>query len=347
MQWIGSTYSPIGLDCGSRFIKAAQIQYTRGKPRVCATASIQRMSEQLDVAEVNRISDVLYRQGFVGTRIAMAVPPAKILTSILELPPRTTNSPFDQLARVEFARHQKCEPNTFEMSWWELPHASRVAKTTSVMAVGCRYTDADAILDPFDAVGLDVLKLDSSSVATARACSNVLARQGGISAILDLGWRSASLVILHDQTIVYDRPLGEAGIEQLYKDLSSSLGVKFDVIDVLISQQTKLSSENDGDMQAQREITRAIDNHFAMLLKDLELSFSYAANQYASTNIDRLLLMGGGASIPGLVKNWSENLGMKVEIVHLADLMPCVKGMASSERSSMTTALGLAMGGTA
>lgn len=342
MRWLIPKYSPIGLDAGSRFIKAAQIQYTRGQPRISAVAAIQRLSDQLDTNEVRRISDILYRQGFVGNQIRMAVPPAKILTSMLELPPRTANSPFDQLARVEFSRHQKCEPDTFEMAWWELPQASRVAKTTSVMAVGCRYSDADAILDPFDAAALDVLALDSSSLAAARACAQVLGGQGGISAILDLGWRSASLVILHDQSIIYDRPLGEAGIEQLYKELSASLGVKFDVIDVVISEPL---SKNENASDAHREIARAIDNHFTTLLKDLELSFSYAANQYASATVDRLLLIGGGAAIPGLAENWTKHLGIKVQVVRPADVIAFAEGVATHDQSSMTTALGLAMGG--
>jgi Tfp pilus assembly PilM family ATPase len=345
MRWLGLSHSPIGLDAGSRFIKAAQIQYTRGQPRISATASIQRLSDQLDIAEVRRIGDILYRQGFTGTQIRMAVPPAKMLTSILELPPRTANSPFDQLARVEFSRHQKCEPDAFEMAWWELPQASRVSKTTSVMAVGCRYTDANSILDPFDTVGLDVLSLDSGSLAAARACANVLGGQGGISAILDLGWRSASLVILHDQTIIYDRPLGEAGIEQLYKDLSQSLGIKFDVIDVVISQTACQNPLNETSSDAHREIARAIDGHFSTLLKDLELSFSYAANHYASSTVDRLLLIGGGASIPGLVESWTQHLGIKVQVVRAADVIAYADGVQNRDQSSMTTALGLAMGG--
>ncbi|HWB52845.1 MAG TPA: pilus assembly protein PilM, partial [Tepidisphaeraceae bacterium] len=308
-------------------------------------ASIQRLSEQLDAAEVRRIGDILYRQAFNGNQIRMAVPPSKMLTSILELPPRTANSPFDQLARAEFARHQKCDADALEMAWWELPQASRVAKTTSVMAIGCRYTDADLLLAPFEDVGLDVLTLDSGSCAAARACSNVMGGQSGISAILDLGWRSASLVILHDQTIIYDRPLGEAGIEQLYKDLSKSLGIKYDVIDVLISQAASPTAVAESGTEARREIAQAVESHFSTLLKDLELSFSYAVNQYASSAVNRLLLIGGGASIPGLADNWTQQLGIKVQVVHPADIVAYAEGVFSKDQSAMTTAVGLAMGG--
>lgn len=344
MSWVGSSYSPIGLDVGSRYVKAAQIKHVRGEGRIAATACIQRLNEQFDEAEIKRVGEILHRQGFAGTEIRMAVPPAKMLTSILELPPRTAGAPFDQLARAEFSRHQKCEPNAFEMAWWELPQAARVAKTTSVMAVGCRYTDAESILVPFENVGLDILCLDSGSCASARACAKVVNEQGVISAILDLGWRSASLIILHGETIIYDRPLGEAGIEQLYKDLSQSLGIGFDVIDVLIAEHgcTAPSEENASDTQ--REISQAINAHFATLLKDLELSFSYAANQYGGTGVNRLLLIGGGASIPGLAENWGSHLSTKVQVVRPVDVMAYADGVPSKDQSNMTTALGLAMG---
>jgi Tfp pilus assembly PilM family ATPase len=344
MRWIAPTHSAIGLDIGSRFIKAAQLRYTRGQPRIAAVASIQRLGEQLDATEVRRVGDILYRQGFAGNQIRMAVPPAKMLTSILELPPRTASSPFDQLARAEFARHQKCDPGALEMAWWELPQGSRVAKTTSVMAVWCRYTDADSLLIPFEDVGLDVLCLDSGSCAAARACANVLGGLTGISAILDLGWRSASLVILHDQTIIYDRPLGEAGIEQLYKDLAKSLGIQYDVLDILIAQPISSTSAPDASSTARHEIVHAVDTHFSTLLKDLELSFSYAANQYASSAVNRLLLIGGGASIPSLAENWTQHLGIKVQVVRPADIFAYAEGVSNKDQSAMTTAIGLAMG---
>ena len=343
MSWIGTKLSAIGLDAGSKSIKAVQLKYVKGQPRIAASASIDRVSEQLDVPEIQRVADILYRQGFNGTRLHLAVPPTKLLTSILELPPRVAGSPFEQLARMEFAKNQKIDPAGFEMACWDLPQAQRATKTTSVMAVGCRYSDAEAILKPFDAVGFDVLSLDSGSCAVARACAGVLGGQSGVSAILDLGWRSASLVLLHDNTIIYDRPLGDGGVEQLYKDLSQSLGMKFDVIDVLIGEHARLGAGG-AAQENQTEVSRAIDSHFSVMLKDLELSFSYAANQYASTGVNRLLLVGGGAGIPGLAEHWTKHLGIKVQVVRPSDVVAYADGVPSKADSAMVTALGLAMG---
>lgn len=344
MRWIGESHSPIGLDAGSRFVKAVQIRYVRGQMQIAAMASIQRVSDQLDATEVGRIGEILYRQGFVGTRIRLAVPPAKLLTSILELPPRTADAPFDQLAIAEFARNQKCDMNAFEMACWDLPQPARASKTTNVMAVGCRHTDAEAVLAPFDAVGMDVLNLDTGSCAAARACARVIGGTAGISAILDLGWRSASLVILHGETIVYDRPLGEAGIQPLYKDLSRTLNVEFDVIDALIARHGMLSMDRADANASQKELARAIDHHFATLLKDLELSFTYAANQYGSGGVDRLLLIGGGASIPGLAEHFAKHLGIKVQAIVPTDVAPFADETAKKADSSMISAMGLAMG---
>jgi Tfp pilus assembly PilM family ATPase len=348
MRWIGDTLGPIGLDLGNRYVKAVQLRYARGgRVRVAAVASVERTNPGAapTVEEVRRIADVLYRQGFSGTDVVLGVPLGKLLVGILELPPKTAGAPYEQMARLEFARHTKCDPGSFEMAYWELPQSSRGSKTSNVMAVGCRVTDAEALLAPFDAVGLDVLSMDSGSVAAARACAPLLWTMDDVSAILDLGWRSASLVILHNGTIIYDRPLAEAGLDPLYERLQKSLGVEREVVDVLVAEHgiSGLKDVEGRSPQAITQVGSAIAEHFDGMLKELELSFSYAVQQYAG-DIGRLLLIGGGAGIPGLAERWGAAMGVTVQAVGPADVVECGDSLLGRCGPSFTTALGLAQG---
>src|SRR5437773_9923003 len=101
--------SPIGLDLGSRQVKAVQL--SRGPDGgwvLSASATFPRAqantASTIDVSEARRIADVLFRRGFVGNELALAVPDDKLLTANLELPPRSNEIPLDEIARGEFAR---------------------------------------------------------------------------------------------------------------------------------------------------------------------------------------------------------------------------------------------------
>src|SRR5688572_30026381 len=94
-------YTPIGLDIGSCSIKAVQLQRVREDWRVAAVTSLPRpqINAPLDRIAVRRIADVLYRQGFHGQSVVLAAPSDKLAADILELPPRTSGVPLEQIAR--------------------------------------------------------------------------------------------------------------------------------------------------------------------------------------------------------------------------------------------------------
>src|SRR5439155_3902434 len=105
----------------------------------------------------------------------------------LELPPRSSNAPLERIARMEVARAHRFAPDSFEMGCWDLPAAARATKQTPVMAVACTHSDAAAIMDPFEAGGMNVVALDVKAAALARACSPLLAADAtAIIGIVDL-----------------------------------------------------------------------------------------------------------------------------------------------------------------
>src|SRR5262245_56752970 len=98
-----SSTSPIGLDIVARQVKAVQLKQTGNDGgaawRLCAMASIPRSAEgDVSAEEAKRIADVLDRRGFRGCEVVLAVPSEKLLATNLELPVRTPQMPFEQIA---------------------------------------------------------------------------------------------------------------------------------------------------------------------------------------------------------------------------------------------------------
>ena len=366
--------SPIGIDVGARTIKAVQLgrgRFGNGQWMVWATAEVPRSDvadgapaqgaqgpatrRLLTRAEVGRLVGTLERQGFTGDRVVLAAPPEKLATSILDLPPRSSQAPLEQIAKMELARAHRFSPDGFEMGCWDLPASARAARATPVMAVACTHADALAVIDPFEDEGLDVLSLDVLPCALARACAPLIEDDGtGITGIVDLGWATADLILMHQGVVIYTRTLGDAGLSRLYQTLGARLGLESDVIDYLLAD-SGLTQVGEGAgngagvagavaaRKGPNDAAGLIAAHFEAAVQELQVSLKYARHQYPDTPVSRLLMVGGGACIRGVSGHFSKTLGMAARTAAPADLAVCAPHVAEVCASpALTAALGLA-----
>jgi Tfp pilus assembly PilM family ATPase len=300
-------YSLIGLDVGSRHVKAVQF-VTRGTagPRTvhaCVTLPRSVAGAALDIDEARRIMEALWRQNFQGTTVAMCVPPATLLASVMELPPRASGAPLDVIARAELARSHKCDPAGIELAWWDLPGGARASEGTHAIGVGCRQSDAEAIVRMFEQIGVDVAVLDVPILALTRACSQDLAPAPNLTALVDLGWRGADLVIVSHGTVVYERSMKEIGIGAVVAKLQAALGVDTDTAEHLLMRVgcgvRGGAGVDEADFEQAAEIRAACVEYSDSLVAALDLSVGYATRRFAAP-ISATLLMGGGALLPGV-----------------------------------------------
>ena len=348
MRWIPkSSRTPIGIDIGTRQIKAAQLQRSHSGWRVEALSVIPRTRPDSIISseEVQLLNSVLQRQGFQGRNIVLAVPRDKILTGILELPPRGSGAPLEQIARVELSRMHKVPPNSFEMSYWHLPASTKSKDSTQVIAVGCAHTDTNKLMDVFEGEGLNVEALDVRTLAALRACEASLTAEPSVTAILDIGWCSAYLSLIHRDVVVYERDLNKAGMKCLSETISAKLHLDNEATKTILTEVGLTSSdENDRVVnQAFEEIRTMLVRHFDAMVDDLRAPFLYTADRYSEVGIERLLLIGGGASISGLAEYLASSLEIEVEAVTPAGMSDCLPStMTQSGNTALTLAVGLA-----
>jgi Tfp pilus assembly PilM family ATPase len=375
MRWSGgTTRGPIGIDLGSRAIKAAQLSLGGERPRVTAAMAIPRLKDggALEREEVRRLAEVLFRQGFEGNRVVVAAPNESLLVGTLSLPPKQSGAPLDQIARLELARMHKQEPMSFELTQWELPataagQGGKVA-TTSVMAAACPHREAEALLDLIESADFEVVGLDVQWLALARACAPMFAPPEGdapttsadIAAIVDLGWRAARIIVLRHGVVVFERLLTEGGLCKLRDTLKAQLQLDDDATEFLLRDVGCSPPRDTGDRRADptrergdrrdtgddefKEPRRLISAHFAALKEELQVSLSYAMQQFRGEGVAKLALTGGGGAIPGLAVHLAEAIGFKVEPADMTRLAQCPRGLDRLAASTVvTTALGLAM----
>jgi hypothetical protein len=67
-----------------------------------------------------------------------------------------------------------------------------------------------------------VRALDVESWAAARACEPIRAGSSGLSALLNLGWTAAHLVVLRDGIVIHERYLSDHGLRNLHAPFSEA-----------------------------------------------------------------------------------------------------------------------------
>jgi type IV pilus assembly protein PilM len=334
---------PIGVDVGARHIKAAQLAPAGGGWRVVAAATLPRseVGGPVDVSDVQGLCRALSSGPFRGKDVALAVPAEKLMTGILELPPRTSGAPLEQIARAELSRMHNRLPASLEMNCWDLPAPARAKDATYVMAAGCVHEDADALLDAFEDAGLTVRRLEIHSVAVARACRPLLADVEGVASILDLGWTWARMVLLYRGVVVYQRNLSKGGLGQIAASLAEEHDLSSERVERLLAAAGLTGTGEGEDVETLERIRPGAQAYFDAMAEEMRMPLSYLANQYPDALAERLLLIGGASTIPGLRERVGEKLGIEARIVRPGDLTEAAGDLGKDLGPAFAVAVGL------
>lgn len=330
----GRRPGPIGIDLSGRAIKAVQLSGHAGAWRLEASAQVPRRLEMEAPAEAARLAGVLARQGFTGRAAALAVPDSALLTAVLEVPPRASGAPVDEIAMAEMSRIHRREAGTMELDCWELPAPPRGAERSQAMAVACGHAEAAPLLDAFEEAGFDVSVLDARPVAIARACRGLWAPEPALTAVVDFGWDTALLAVVGGGVVVYERTLEACELKRLHGALVTRAGLPAALVDHMLAGMDVGGAE--GSPEA-----RPVLQHFMQSVADqVGLSLSYTAHRYPGQPIGVILMAGEGAAIRGLGDGLSASLEAPARVVGAADL---VSGAAKGGHG-LVGAIGLAMG---
>jgi Tfp pilus assembly PilM family ATPase len=354
VKLVRANRTPIGLDLAGREIKAIQLSRTSAGNRVEAALILPRPElAALDAPRAAWLADVLARQGFRGNRVVCAAPVARLEAEMLELPPRASGAPVEQIARAELATVTRITDG-FEVTCWDIPSPPRGGTGTSLLAVGLRHADADALLDPLESSGLDVRAIDARACALARAITATGAADSGTlddrpHLLLDLEWESGFVVLIHRRTVLFQRTLTEVGFGALYRAVAAQFDLTEDVTDFLLTNphgEDRAIDAADATAGAthRARVAALIAQYAAGVTDELEQSFAFARHRYPDLAPRGLLISGAGARVVGLCDQLAGRLRADVTPVFPAARVACADALVETCRNpALTTALGLAL----
>jgi len=343
----GHRESPIGVDFDSRYLRAAQLTPAAGGWRLQAAVRIPRVAPEQDLGDrdVVHLRSTLERLGFQGKRLVLAVPEEKLAVDVLELPPRDSRAPVDEIARSELARTHGYEAAAAEMVSWDLPHSSRAKDMTQMMAVALPHADADALLDVFDRAGLDVAVLDTHMAATIRAGRSLLPAEG-LTAVLTVGWDWALLLLWLRGTVIYRRLMPENSLRRLSEAVARNFDLPADSVDCVLEEVGLADrSRREGDSHVPLEALRTlIHKPINATAEAVRAAFAYAGQMYTGIGPTAVVVTGQAAAIPGVTQYLASRLDVEVRMLVPGDAVDAVPGEdEEAGHPALTAAVGLAL----
>ncbi|HZW11474.1 MAG TPA: pilus assembly protein PilM [Phycisphaerales bacterium] len=345
--WGGVT--PIGIDIGSKRVKLAQLARTRRGWRACALSAFDRLDRAPipGEAELGRIAEVLDRAGFVGDEVVVGAPRACVHTAVLELPPRKSGAPLEQICQSEVSRMFRLAPGSYEMHAWEVPSASSRSTMTQMAASALSWSDAEALVAPFDRAGLSVVAIDLVGEATSRACAHVMQGLSELGVLIDLGEAGLDLLVFRAGACVYHRRLEALGLAWIAETVARKLAIPARGAGALI-RRFGLAEETSPEADALCA-TRArviLREQVDLMLQETLSSVAYALDRFPGEAVSALRLVGGGANTPGIAPYLTEISGVEAAPVVPASL---ARGLSARRHAagdpSYMTALGHALWG--
>jgi type IV pilus assembly protein PilM len=340
--------SPIAVDLGTRAVKLLQLVQRHGELFVQDAVCVEIEPGARDVAErARRTAHALklaYRRGeFRGREAIGAIALERTTTRSLRVPRHELDDMQGTIAR-DADELFGAEAEQYAAQWLQV--GERIERGEHRTEILCCYAPQAAIrenLACFAELGLAASALDLDACAMARP----FARRGeGALALLELGAQSARVCLLREGEPVLVRVLSTGG-EALLARLRERLHLDRRALEELAAESTAAPERAE---ELERAFGSALDAPLEALAAGLSECLRYAAASGAGRGVERVLLVGGAAEIPGFAPLLGARLQLPVEVGDPFRAIGATGGLPQSlrrGRSTYATALGLALRGLA
>lgn len=311
-------------------------------PFAAEAVAEREIKDQTAVTEAIRIA--VQRSHTAATHVVLGVPTSAVITKTLQFSIELSEDELEDQVELEATKLTPYSGDDIALDFATLGLSKTNPSMNDVLVVACRRDYIDSRVDVVRDAGLEVTIVDVEAFAAERAyrlieqrAGNVL--KGEIIAIVDIGASMTSLTVISNQLIIYTREEVFGG-RHLTEEIMHHYGLSF--------QQAGYAKKT-GDLP--EDYLPEVLNPFRELLVQQvhrSLQFFYSLGSY--TEVDKIVLAGGCASISGIAALLEERLGTPTLIADpLANMLisPAVNATAlANDTPTLLTATGLALRGT-
>jgi type IV pilus assembly protein PilM len=328
----------IGLDCGVRTIKIAQLERAGDNYRFSARWAIQPAdSVPLDRDVIaagglkSRLASIQKMMPLLAGRNCAAVLPTPTMDfRMFELPQADVETESAMVAEA-LATELGIEPSEFSFDYWrntvkDLPPA----QLSPVTVLATPKTVVRSFADQLLSAGLECSVLDGLPCALARAVNLVYDTSDEPAVALDLAYSTPVFVLVHHGRPIFSRALRGGSVQSLMQPLQEALQISPDECEHLLENHGVPSAA--GGVVAQR-IFKVISPPLHNMVVEVERTLMYLAQQFRKLRPRQMWLFGSGAKIKHLPEYLGERLHLPAApwgLSHNADAGDAEFGVAAA-----------------
>lgn len=307
--------SYVGIDVGSESVKVVQLRKERERavletygelksPRYFqkeGPAARGGFLAHLDQNVADLLTDIFREANVTSRRAVFGIPSTASFITVVRLPLLKTE---EIASAIPFEAKRYIPIPTSEVALdWQVIEEDEVEKRVSVLLAAVPHE----VVAKFERLAETLkLTLEAAEIENFSIVRSLLPQDRGVTAVIQWGALVTTITVVERRVIRMSHNFGRGGRE-ITTALSRSLGIAEERAEA-VKREVGLSEKPE-----ERETASVIGPHVDSALAELE-RVMLAYNRSAKRKIEKVVLTGGGANLPGLADHVSRRLGLETAL---------------------------------
>ncbi len=313
----------LGIDIGGSSIKIVELENQNDRAKLKNYGYLERSTQakkesyidQPDEA-ANIIKKIIQTAGITSTQAYTALPAPLVFSSILNIPNVTSKelSSKDKItAHVEKEAEKVMPMPLAEMvlDWKIIGNVEELKKkkdekiNLKVIMTAAAKTLIQKYVEIFKKAGLELISLETESFAMIRA---LIGKDLSTITVVDVGAVSTDITIVDMGVPHFDRSVNIGGLD-ITKEIAKVLNIK-------VSQAEQFKRDLVAKPELQKETPINLKKMFDPILNEVRYVINFFLKQPENKGkiVEKIILTGGSAYIPGINNYFTESLNIKTFI---------------------------------
>jgi len=337
--------SVLGLDIGSSSVKLAEVQASGSGYQVLRVGYAQLPPEAIvqgsfmnAPAISSAIREACAMGGFKVKDVATSVSGHSVIVKRIQLPSQSKDE-LDETIKWEAEQYIPFDINEVNLDYQILQEES-VDGQMDVLLVAAKKDLIDDYLGVVSDAGMNLAVMDVDAFALGNMYEANYDASGAV-AIVDIGASVININVMNGAIPVFTRDITSGG-NQYTEEIQKTLNVSFE-------EAERIKVGSDGDEVSKdvvpQEVEEAMREVSEQLLGEIQRSLDFYRATASNIPIQRVLLCGGAAHVPGLDRLFEERVEIPFEVAdpfHRIELASSVRN--EDQVRELGPALGVAVG---
>ena len=315
MGLFGKKKNLVGLDIGSSSIKAVELKAGKGDVFQLTTVGIMHLPQEaivdgqiMDSTSVIEAIQRLFSEYKIKTQdVATAISGSSVIVKKIQLPSMSEQELAESI-HWEAEQYIPFDIQEVNLDYQILEEGA--GTNMDILLVAAKKDKINDYMSVIAQAGRNPVVMDIDAFALQNSYElNYGAEPGRVVALVNSGASQANINIIKGEDSIFTRDITTIGGNQFTDAIMKDLNVTFE-------QAENLKQGQGVEGQSPEAIAPILTSVSEQVLLEVQKTFDFFKATTSEDRIDRVVLSGGSARIPGLADSMAERFDCRVEIAN-------------------------------